>query len=49
MDDELFSNENGSENFDRFLDLMGQRVRLKVRGVKYVIHILGGGMLDYIV
>ena len=29
MDDELFSNEAGGEKFDRFLDLLGERVRLQ--------------------
>ena len=29
MDDELFSNKSGSENFDRFLSLIGERVTLK--------------------
>ncbi|XP_059082033.1 GTPase-activating Rap/Ran-GAP domain-like protein 3 isoform X1 [Tigriopus californicus] len=29
LDDELFSNVEGSPDFDRFLDLLGQRIRLK--------------------
>ena len=30
MDDELFSNECGSSNFTNFLNLLGERVQLKV-------------------
>ncbi len=29
LDDELLSNRRGSPQFDKFLDLLGQRVRLK--------------------
>ncbi|XP_076359902.1 GTPase-activating Rap/Ran-GAP domain-like protein 3 isoform X2 [Tachypleus tridentatus] len=29
VDDEMFSNECGSKNFDRFLSLLGERIRLK--------------------
>ncbi|XP_022237896.1 GTPase-activating Rap/Ran-GAP domain-like protein 3 [Limulus polyphemus] len=29
VDDDMFSNENGSKNFDQFLSLLGERIRLK--------------------
>ena len=29
LDDELFSNRDGSENFEKFLNLLGDRIKLK--------------------
>ena len=33
MDDELFSNECGSSNFNNFLNLLGDHVQLKVNTI----------------